>query len=131
MTFDPRLALRRRLRTLALLWMAFFLLWLPLEDVHLGFVVALAAAASLYLAANLIVTRRIRHTQLRFWALWLFTGLVGPLLAVFLMVFKGGLHAHGFADFAAAQIYAVLSAAPWWLLAGLAFGVIWKWVQPK
>ena len=45
-------------------------------------------------------------------------GFAVPVFAVFLMVFKGGLHAHGFPDFLPAQILAVLRSAPWFALGG-------------
>lgn len=53
----------------------------------------------------------------------LLAGLGVAPLAAGLMVFKNGLHAHGFPDFPAGEIAAVLGKTPLWGVSGLFVGV--------
>ncbi len=108
------------LRTVSLLIAALFLVWLPIEDVGLSFVVALSAASCAWIGLRLLVTRTAglsRHIIVGALA-----GLAVSPLAIFLMVFKSGLHAHGFPDFAPMQMRSVLNTTPWFILAGSLFG---------
>ncbi len=133
----------RALRWAGILWGILFLVWLPFEDLTTTYPVLLAAGLSLWLGARAIyltpgpspslsdeegrvpslVTAK-RGEAVRWFITGLRLGFVVPFIAVFLMVFKGGLHAHGFPDFVPAQISAVLRSAPWWALAGAIIGIV-------
>jgi hypothetical protein len=95
-----------RQRSLGAAWMIVFLLWLPFEDTNVGMSAFLATALCAWLALRL--SGKLRGN------LFLTTGLgaILPLLAIGLMAFKSGLHAHGFADFTLRQMYQVLSFTP-------------------
>ncbi|MCW5838579.1 MAG: hypothetical protein KIT29_01575 [Anaerolineales bacterium] len=112
----------RRLRILGVVWLVLFLLWLPFEDTQLTFPLILALDLCVWLA-------------LRMWPFWSTLGRVAatlvaaawlasaPVLTLGLMVFKGGVHAHGFPDFALRQFAAVLSALPLCALLGGLMGL--------
>jgi hypothetical protein len=94
-----------------------FFIWLPIEDTHIWPSAALAFGAVALLALR--VFPRIRASS---WPVALaMGGLLGaalPLLTIFLMAFKSGLHAHGFADFTLRQLSAVLYSLPFTILIG-------------
>ncbi|HRN50187.1 MAG TPA: hypothetical protein PLC52_04750 [Anaerolineales bacterium] len=100
------------LRAVGAGWLIFFLLWLPFEDHHVVLPLMLAIDLCVWLA-------------LRLWSFWstlsdvfLAALLAGawlaavPVFALGLMFFKGGLHGHGFPDFALQQFAMVLLAIP-------------------
>lgn len=105
------------------------LLWLPVEDTDVLRPVGLAATMSAVLAIHL--HHRTRPTDpcqgifVRYPLLGGLAGLATPCLAVGLMIFKSGLHGHGFPDFQFSQIAQVLRGIPVWTLAGLAIGSAW------
>jgi hypothetical protein len=105
------------LRWVGLLWMALFMLWLPLEDLGAGSAVSLAAGLCLWL----LVRNRWQSGAMRL-PQWLLRGLLAGLgvvpLAMAAMAFKTGLHSHDLPDFAVWQVLALLDQWPWWLLAG-------------
>lgn len=118
----PRIASRTPnwLRAIGIALGVFFLVWLPVEDVDNKQVLLLALGVSGWLTTRYYVTRKpqlVRSTLAGGIA-----GLTVAPLAAFLMIFKGGLHDHGFPDFAISQISAVISGMPWWLLGGLMVG---------
>lgn len=102
----------RTLRMLGAGWLVFFLLWLPFEDSHILIPAILALDLCVWLA-------------LRLWSFWstlgdvLAAALVAaawlaavPVFTLGLMLFKGGVHGHGFPDFALRQFGWVLLAIP-------------------
>jgi hypothetical protein len=112
------------LRAIGAGWLIFFLIWLPFEDTGILFPAVLALDLGIWLG-------------LRGWPLWIKLGDVAaaalsaaawlgslPLLAVGLMMFKGGLHGHGFGDFTASQVQMALFAAPIFVLAGAVLGAV-------
>lgn len=113
------------LRVLSLLLGAIVLFWLPVEDTNLRGPIVLgaigAALAGLHLYHRLQQVRTpvpVFHTIV----LGGLAGLAAGPLAVALMVFKSGLHGHGFPDFSTAELWRVLSNAPRWGLVGLLGG---------
>ena len=115
---------------MALILGACILLWLPFEDTHttwaLGFGVAIAAWCAAFVMTKLWARLTAQHPQFRPLALLARFSLVGLLaglavspLALFLMVFKTGLHGHGFPDFTFDQLLSVLRRTPVFGLSGL------------
>lgn len=110
----------RRLRAAGLGLLAAFLAWLPAEDVRAGWPLALAAGACAWAAWSVQARRGWQGGRLA--ALGAAAGLAVAPAAVGLMVFKSGLHAHGFPDFTPRQLLAMLSGAPIWCAAGALAG---------
>lgn len=122
----------RGLRLLGALWVGLLLVWLPFEDTS----TRLPAVLGLYLSAWLAV---------RFWAFWSTLGDVLmaawvaagwaasiPLLTLLLMAFKGGVHGHGFPDFAISQFAQVLSVVPMCALVGAGLGAgVYTFIHKK
>jgi hypothetical protein len=51
---------------------------------------------------------------------WL--GLAAPVSALFLLVFKSGVHSHGFLEFPLSLLSRLLRQIPVWVLVGILFG---------
>lgn len=107
------------------------LLWLPLEETHLVWILMFACLISLLVAVRVLL--HVHPSFIR--AIWLppLTGLGAGLLitplALLLMAFKSGLHGHGFPDFTPGQVSGLLRATPLWVLAGLLVGgglALWR-----
>jgi hypothetical protein len=110
----------RRLRLAGLGLLAAFLAWLPVEDVRAGWPLGLAAGGCAWGAWAVQVRRGWRGGRLA--ALGTAAGLAVAPLAVGLMLFKSGLHAHGFLDFGPGELLAMLAGAPLWMAAGALVG---------
>lgn len=115
----------RRWRAASLGTGIILLLWLPIEDTHLAWVILFAVLVSLLIVIRLLLTRKLASKRSP-WALTL-AGLSGGLLvapaALSLMAFKSGFHGHGFPDFTPEQVTTVLQNIPLWAFAGLLAGV--------
>ena len=104
------------------IWMLAFIAWLPFEDTETWTALLLAAAACIWLGLRRLVTRESSSL----WSNLAAGGLMGaatPLLAITLMGIKSGLHAHGFADFTARQVWEVLNLIPIGAIIGLVVGL--------
>jgi hypothetical protein len=102
-------AMGKRLRWGGLALLALTLAWLPFEDLDIWATMALASLFGLWLFARLVWHRdQARTSEL----LGMLCGALVPVTALGLMVFKSGLHAHGFSDFSFAQILDVLELTP-------------------
>jgi hypothetical protein len=117
----------KRLRKAGLILGTLFLIWLPIEDTDTRYVIPLAAGFCAWLGARVILSRRIDAGMVAFASIGLLAGLVVSLVAVALISFKGGLHGHGFPEFALAQVKDVLNSTPWWAAGGLAAGLAMGW----
>lgn len=106
--------------------------WLPFEDSNERIATAIAAAASLRLAAYLAINKSgliqpksiTGHLLLGF-----LSGLLVAPLAFLLMAIKTGLHGHAAPDFTSAQVIAVYQRLPIWSLGGLLIGLgvgLWR-----
>lgn len=115
------MALERRVRLLGLGWLAAMLIWLPMEDVDAVWALLLGGTGCLWMATNV----KMRAKRLGLTWLGALSGLATPLAAGLLMLFKTGLHAHGFSDFSGPQLWGVLRLTPYLGMAGLAAGAIW------
>lgn len=119
------------MRTLGAGWLLLFLVWLPFEDSGLLFPVLLAMDLCVWLA-------------LRLWPFWSTLGDVltaslaagawlaaVPVLTLGFMVFKGGLHGHGFPDFALTRFAYVLLAVPVGALFGAVLGAVAYFIRKR
>ena len=100
----------------------FFIFWLPIEDT--SFVPGLVFAW-LWLAAGGIWWRYRLSGQgkpVKLISLGLVGGLLVSPLAVFLLLFKNALHAHGFPDFSFSELITVIYLTPIFVLIGLIIG---------
>jgi hypothetical protein len=113
------------MKTAVIIWMVLFLFWLPIEDTTIWASAALALGLTIGLAFRFALNRSAPS-----WANTFATGaLLGaslPLLTIFLMAFKSGLHAHGFADFTLRQLSVVLYSIPFTILIGLLIAALTK-----
>jgi hypothetical protein len=120
---NPKAA--RWLRLSGLLWIVLFLVWLPIEDLDERWVMAHAAAGCLWGSAYYL-HRRPADLSRRWQSFLILGGAAGLMLtpaALFLMVFKNGLHAHPTPDFTVSQMGRVIELTPMWILSGLLIGL--------
>jgi hypothetical protein len=104
---------------------ALVLLWLPFEDSHAWPALLLAALLCGWAAARLVWQAESKPERLL-----LRSGLAGALagllvspMAFGLMSLKSGLHAHPQPDYLPAQIRAVFSSTPYFVISGLLCGL--------
>lgn len=118
----PKIPLR--LRWWGLLLGMFTLLWLPIEDVTTTYLVVLSVAWCAWLAA--LAAWRGWLAQKRWRIVWL-GGLAGlcifPVELAFI-IFKAGIHAHGFLDFSLYQISRLARLTPLWCMLGGLLGAV-------
>jgi hypothetical protein len=125
----------RRLRISGLFLLALFLVWLPVEDLHEGWVTAFGAAVCAWGAALFLATRKTASGK--FWPYALVGFATGAALTpavLLLMAFKTGLHAHEAPDFTVDQIIRVITLTPAWILSGSLIGSgagLWKSARAK
>jgi hypothetical protein len=123
-TFKLRM---RVLRLAGLLLGMGILLWIPFEDTTTRWVLGFAAAICCFYGVKLYASQKVLGNMgqtARGAVLGALSGLLVSPLAVMLMAFKGGLHGHGFPDFSAAQVQAVIGLLPYFALSGLTLGSV-------
>ncbi len=108
------------------------LFWLPIEDTGLTSPLLFAGGAGVLVGVHAWL-RFAATPCLAIWTRYPASGMILggaiPLLAGFLMVFKNGLHAHGFPDFSPDDLGRLLRWTPWGAAAGLAGGLaasLWR-----
>ncbi len=113
------------LRLAALIISIAVILWLPIEDVNVRYVLILSIAIDTWWATRFIV--KLSPDQPRFTVHHIIVGMLAGFavspLALFLMVFKSGLHGHGSPDFDLRQMREVMTRAPIWVVAGTLLGL--------
>jgi hypothetical protein len=108
-----------------------FLAWIPIEDIHEGFVLVLAGAFTALLAVLYLNRHRKAHrgTWLRQAAIGAIAGLCVTPISLMLMVFKIGVHGHEVPDFTPQQMARVIELTPVWASTGLLVGLgsnLWR-----
>ncbi|HEX6304035.1 MAG TPA: hypothetical protein VFZ76_07585 [Anaerolineales bacterium] len=128
------------LRLTALIIAVAIILWLPIEDVGVHYVLVFAILISAWWAARFLIPYLPGSSELPGrYGRWLgrnredahgrrfiishiiigtLSGVAVSPLALLLMIFKSGLHGHGQPDFTPSQMAAVLARTPVWALAG-------------
>jgi hypothetical protein len=116
------------------LWLRWFglalgaltLAWLPIEDTHTVYLIIFSTLWSAWVAGWLStrpkVSAWLSSSGWGFVLLGAVAGLVSASVAVGLVVFKAGIHAHGFLDFSNYQLARLLSRTPIWVALGAALG---------
>lgn len=121
----PHPMMNRILRYAAIFLALLFFIGLPREDASMGSVIFYAALWATWLALRVFVIQvpslPARQSFLRG---TLIAGAV-PLFAVCLLLFKSGLHAHGFPEYSAQQLITLLWQTPWWALGGAVGAGLW------
>lgn len=118
---------QRIIRVSGILLAGLFIVWLPIEDVDTQYIFPLSVGLNIWLAANKIINGNIVPVLIQFTLAGMITGLLVTPMAIILIAFKSGLHAHGFPDFALIQIYELLATTPWWTLIGILVGAVFGW----
>jgi hypothetical protein len=113
------------LRWWGLLWGIITFFWLPIEDITITFLVVVALGWCAWLGSWAAWRGLLLHSRRRL--VWLGGGaglLFFPLASAFIL-FKAGLHAHGFLDFSLFQITRLAWLTPVWVVVGgLVGGVV-------
>jgi hypothetical protein len=100
------------------------LFWLQVEDLDSKYVVVLSALWSAWFAVWFLLNPTCKPGLGAFARAGLVSGLAVAPFAVLLVIFKGGIHAHGFLDLTNDQIGRVLHSTPLWGLLGLVVAFI-------
>lgn len=104
--------------------------WLPNEDTGLVWLLALSTAWCVWLGGWLRF--RLDKFSQPAWGRVLIAGLGGASVfpvALFLVIFKAGLHQHGFLDFTNSQLRRVLELTPFWGACGVLLGLALEMVR--
>ncbi len=107
------------MRNSGLLLLAAFLFWLPFEDTEVYVPLGLAIWVGLWALESLHYLRREKGQDLQVIRDGLMVGILIPVTAAGFMVFKTGVHAHGFSEYSARQFIFVFSILPFSLVGGL------------
>lgn len=117
--------MNRILRYAAIFLALLFFIGLPREDVSMGPVTVYAALWAIWLALRVFINQA---PSIPIWQRLLYGVLIAgavPLFAVCLLLFKSGLHAHGFPEYSAQQLITLLWQTPWWALGGAVGAGLW------
>jgi hypothetical protein len=119
------------LRYLAIVLGILFFIWLPIEDMHEGYVLTLAGGISAWLALRFLVSTRGDRDKftLRWIAVGLAAGMAVTPVTLLLMILKNGTHTHEVPDFTPYQMARVIELTPYFAGAGLLAGLgssLWK-----
>ncbi|MQC26272.1 MAG: hypothetical protein DWG76_02330 [Chloroflexi bacterium] len=111
---------REILKRWGLFWLLLVMIWLPFEDLDARLALSLSGLLG---AWSLARQASLRPFSQGFSLLaGAFYGALAPILAIFLILFKTGLHGHGFLEFSPVQLAAALSWWPWTVSLGVFFG---------
>jgi hypothetical protein len=121
------------LRGVIFIFAVILIFWLPVEDAtaETPFLFSIIAGSLLTLLASTKI--HIPPCQLiwiRYPIAGVVTGFIIPFVAVLLMLFKSGLHGHGFPDFTTLQYISILQRTPGLMAVGVFVGFarsFWQW----
>jgi len=114
---------------LILRWWGLFLggitlFWLPVEDVTTTYLTILSLAWCAWLGVWTYWRGWLTPKKLRMVWLGVFAGLCVFPVEITFILFKAGLHAHGFLDFSIYQIGRLAALIPLWLILGGVSGTL-------
>lgn len=121
----PHQMMNRILRYAAIFLAILFFIGLPREDVSMGPVIVYAVLWAIWFLLRVFINQA---PSIPIWQSFLRGALIAgavPLFAVCLLLFKSGLHAHGFPEYSAQQLIALLWQTPWWALGGAVGAGLW------
>jgi hypothetical protein len=103
------------------------MIWLSVEDQ--ATTSALLFGTLICLAAAIYILRRLSPDPCRdIWRRYsisaISVGFCAPVLSVLLMLFKSGLHGHGFPDYSFQEYLHIVQVAPAFILAALLLGLV-------
>lgn len=101
------------------------LFWLPIEDIAETWVILFAIALSTWLAVALFIAKRIslRSRLFSHVLVGTFAGILVTPIALLLMVFKTGFHAHEVPDYTTQQLISIVWKTPIWVIGGFLIGL--------
>jgi hypothetical protein len=113
------------MRFFAILLGIALLFWLPVEDTAETSAVLFAIAISTWLAIALFKSKRadFRPSLYNYILAGSLAGILVTPIALFLMVFKTGLHGHEAPDYTTQQFIAVARRMPAWITGGFLIGM--------
>lgn len=114
---------KRRISNFTFLLAALALVWLPFEDTGPLIPVLIGLAGSALFAAHNLNAHPRQTDNRKHLGLGLVLGFGPVLIPIFLMVFKSGLHNHGFPDFPLSDTTRILTFFPFSLVFGLIFSI--------
>ncbi len=122
----------RWLRTAALIIGLAVFIWLPIEDKSETSALALALAIGVWLGLRTLLPLSVKNCHciwIRYPLLSATIGMAVPIFTALLMVFKSGLHGHGFPDYSMAQFQRIFQSIPILAGSGLLIGLaaaLWR-----
>lgn len=111
------------LRWWGLLWGIVTFFWLPVEDVRIIYITVISVVWCFWLGFYAAWRGLLGKWRLRLFWLGIFSGLLFLPVSFMLILFKAGLHGHGFLDFSFYQIGRLALLTPVWAALG---GVVGK-----
>lgn len=124
MNFSRGIGAKNYLRFIGLLLGLGVMVWLPIEESNLGWVLLFSGAICSWFAALLLGKLISRGIGSVIWYMVVGAGaglLLAPM-AILLMALKSGIHGHGLPDYSAIQMVSVISRMPYFLLSGILIG---------
>ncbi len=105
-----------------LFWLAFFLIWIRVEDVDLFFVTILGLGGAGLIIVSYATTKENVVLLKGYLIRGVIAGLFVTPLILLIILFKSSLHAHGFFEIPGKQISDVLVNTIWWIFLGPLIG---------
>jgi hypothetical protein len=103
------------------------LAWFPIEDTQTIYLTVLSLLWSAWMAGWLATRPRVRGWLVGRWRFPLLgagPGLLTAPVALGLVLFKAGIHAHGFLDFSVYQLTGIFARTPIWVILGCVVGIV-------
>lgn len=118
-----------RLGWLGLVVTGGIIIWLRLEDVGGKHALLLGFGLSIWGWVLAAVKRGVVWRASAYAVLGTLIGFFTPFMAILIIVFKGGIHGHGYLDLSIYEIRDILRSAPSWGIVGAASGFILNWIS--
>jgi hypothetical protein len=100
--------------------------WLPIEDLNIIFLSVMSLVWCLWLAVYAVWRGVLSGRTHRLFWLGVLSGFLFFPISMLFILFKAGLHAHGFLDFSASQIVRLGWLTLVWILLGGGVGAFFK-----
>jgi hypothetical protein len=113
------------MRYLAIFLGIALLFWLPIEDTAENWAILFALAISAWFAVAVLISNRVtfRSLLLNYILIATIAGAFVTPIALLLMAFKTGMHAHGAPEYSAQQLVSVVWKTPIWIAGGFLMGL--------
>lgn len=106
-----------------------FIFWLRIEDIGGKYALILGAGISIWSWSQVWLKRGINWRTPSYGIIGALIGFSTPFVAILIIIFKGGIHGHGFLDLSIIEIRDILQSAPSWGVFGAAGGFILNWIS--